>query len=139
VDIGAEPIEDDEILFRRVPASMAWYDPESGILQSEAFAPRKDDLTGLSVSCRRYKSVEDAARGRPGKQYFVAVLIAGGLRRNGIRIEPRPLPDDPGHSELPDLNYHHRKESRTLELQRILVELCQSIEGPFPSQISPIP
>lgn len=49
-------------------------------------------------------------------------------------IEPRPeLPTgyDPSHAELPDLNSGNRKTTETLQRQRILVELCQTVEGPF--------
>jgi len=124
-------IADDEILYRRVP--LAWYDKTTGLLKDEAFAPHKtNDLTGLSLARERFKSLEQAAQGQPGKQYYVAVLRAADLRANEIRIEQTP-PEDPSHAELPDLNADNRKESRTLQLQRILVELVVSVLGPFDS------
>lgn len=127
----SEPIADDEVLFRRVPASTGWYSPETG-LKTEAFAPHKtDDSTGLSVSRNKYKTVEEAARGRPGKSYYVVILRAGDLRKQGIAVEPRPLPGDPGHAELPELNSRNRKTSETLERQRILVRLSLGVAGPF--------
>jgi hypothetical protein len=132
VDDGTEPIADEELLYRRVPASMGWYSPGAE-LNSQAFAPRSDDVTGLSVSRAKYKSIEDAAKGRPGKSYYVAVLRAGDLRQNGIEIVPRPRPpDDPGHAELPDLNSSNRKADETLERGRLLAEkLCIRVEDPF--------
>lgn len=126
----SEPITDEEVLYRRVPASTGWYSRETG-LKPEAFAPRQDDTTGLSVSRGKYKSIEEAARGRPGKTYYVAVLRAGDLRKQGIAIEPRPRAGDPGHSELPDLNSGNRKTTETLERQRVLASLCLCVEGPF--------
>lgn len=126
----SESITDDELLYRRVPASTGWYTPEAG-LKPEAFAPRQDDATGLSISRANYKSIEEAAKGRPGKSYFVAVLRAVDLRQQGIAVEPRPLPGDPGHAELPDLNAGNRKATKTLERQRVLVTVCLRIEGPF--------
>lgn len=76
---GSEPISDDELLYRRVP--IRWYDPSTGRPFDEAFAPHKEnDLTGLSVSRAKYKSIEQAARGMPGKRYYVATLRAGDLR-----------------------------------------------------------
>jgi hypothetical protein len=132
VDDGTEPIASEELLYRRVPASTGWYSPESGILSDQAFAPHKvQDVTGLSVSRDKYKSPDQAARGRPGKSYYVAVLRAGDLRAKGIEVVPRPQPGDPGHAELPDLNSANVKASQTLERQRILVELCLRVEGPF--------
>ncbi len=129
---GTEPIAADEILYRRVPASPGWYDEGTGLLKPQAFDPhRKNDLTGISVSRAQYKTIEEAARGQPGKSYYVAVLRAGDLLAKGIRVLPRPLPNDPGHAEFPDLNATNRKSNRVLELQRILAELTIEVEGPF--------
>jgi hypothetical protein len=137
VDGGNEPIDDDEFLYRRIPTSMTWYSPDTGVLLPEAFAPSKDrDLTGLSVARSKYKTVEEAAKGRPGKSYYVAILKAKDLKDRGIEALPRPQPNDPGHAELPDLNAQNRKSNQTLELERVLVELTLKVEGPFatPSQ-----
>jgi hypothetical protein len=129
VDDGSEPIADEELLYRRVP--LCWHSTDSG-LNHQAFAPHKNDSTGLSIARAKYKSIEQAARGQPGKAYFVATLVAGQLRANGIEIAPRPLPGDPGHAELPQLNAGNRKDDQTLELQRLLVTLC-GVDGPFQS------
>lgn len=131
---GSEPVADDEILYRRVPQSTGWYSPDRG-LRPEAFGPRKDDVTGISLWRARYKSIEDAAVGRPGKSYYVAVLRVGDLRQEGIEVVPRPLENDPGHAELPQLNAQNRKSDETLERQRLLVELTLQIVGPFSSSV----
>jgi hypothetical protein len=47
---GDDPVDPDEILFRRIPASTGWYDPPS--LAPEAFRPNKNDTTGLPYSAR---------------------------------------------------------------------------------------
>ena len=131
MDDETEPIAHEELLYRRVPESMGWYSP-GVVLNSQAFAPRPDDLTGPSISRAKYKSIQDAAKGVRGKAYYVAVLRAGDLRQAGIQVRPDPRPGDPGHAELPDLNSANRKENRTLELQRVLAEqLCLWVEGPF--------
>ena len=128
---GSEPIADEELLYRRVSERSGWYTLETG-LKDQAFAPHKDyDTTGLSVARAKYKSIEQAAQPKPGRPYYVAVLQAGDLKANGIQIVPRPLPGDAGHAELPDLNAGNRKTDRTLELQRVLVQLCLRVEGPF--------
>lgn len=80
MDDGTEAIGDDELLYRRVPASMGWYSPEMP-LNSQALAPRRDDVTGLSVSRQKYKSIEAAAKGPSRHEYYVAVLRAGDLRQ----------------------------------------------------------
>ena len=135
MDDGLDPIADDELLYRRVPASIGWYDAATKMLKSEAFGPNKQrDLTGLSVFRGKYKSLEQVARGRAGKSYYVAVLRAGDVRQAGIAVESRPNVAegyDPAHAELPELNASNYKDSITLERQRVLVRLSLRIEGPF--------
>jgi hypothetical protein len=135
VDDGTEPIADDELLYRRVPASLPWFNPATMRLMPQAFDPHRDrDVTGLSVFRAKYKAIDVAARGRPGKSYYIAVLQAMDIRQAGIAVEPRPhTPDgfDAAHAEMPDLRSDNRKESITLERQRVLVTLCRSVEGPF--------
>jgi hypothetical protein len=140
VESGLEPIGDEEFLYRRIPASMDWYDPATQTVQPEAFGPNKNrDFTGISVSRSKYASVQDAARSQPGKRYYVAVLSAKDIRRAGMSIEPRPqLPDkfDPSHAELPDLNAGNYKDSVTLERQRTLARLVLSVEGPIETPLT---
>lgn len=137
---GIDPISDDELLYRRVPASASptWYDPSTGELSAQAFAPHKtQDKTGLSVFRAKHKSIEDAAKGRPGKVYYVAKLRVRDVWQAGIAVVPQPItPDgyDHAHAELPDLNAGNRKSGETLERQRVLVELCLEVAGPFPAQ-----
>jgi len=136
VSDGIDPIDDEELLYRRVPASTGWYDSASGEIDELAFQPNKTvDVTGLSFAREKYKTIEEAARGRPGKSYFVAVFRAGALRTSGINIEPRPnTPDgfDPAHAELPQLNAASRGTNQCLDRQRVLAkELCLRVEGPF--------
>ena len=133
-----EPIADDELLYRRVPASAStgWFDPVSRVLRPEAFGPhRQRDVTGISVTRARYKPIAEAARGQPGKSYFVAVLCVGDLRQANYVVKPQPnVPGgyDISHAELPDLNAANYKASETLERQRELAErLCLRVEGPF--------
>jgi hypothetical protein len=129
-----DPIGDDELLYRRVSVNSGWYSLETGRLDSQAFAPNKTrDVTGLSVYRANLKALEEAAKGQAGKSYFVAVLRAGELRQRGLEVVARPIPGEPGHAEIPDLNANNRKTDRTQELQRVLVELTRSVEGPFPS------
>ena len=125
--VVANPLKTTSCCIAASPHQRVWYDPATGVLNSEAFGPHKTrDTSGLSVPRAKYKSIEEAAHGQPGKSYFVAVLRAGDLRQRGIDVVPRPvLPDgrrDPAHAELPDLNGSVRKADQTLERQRILAE-----------------
>ena len=128
------PIDDDEILYRRIPAALNLYDPNAEPrLLPDAFRPNQNDTTGLSVYRARYRAIEDVARGREGKKYYVAVLRAGDLRAQGIAVVPRPLEGDPGHAELPGLTYQDRKSDEALEWKALLAQqLCLRVEGPFP-------
>ena len=130
---GTEPIDDDELLYRRVP--LVHFDENNDPkLTPQTFRPRSDDTTGLSISRAKYKTAEQAAQNSRGKQYYVAVFRAGDLRTGGISVEPQPIPpDDLGHAELPELTYDRRKSDAVEEWKVLLAEkLCLRVEGPFP-------
>jgi hypothetical protein len=126
---GHEPIADDELLYRRIPRSKGWYSVTG--LSPDAFDPRDDETTGISIYRAKYKTLEDAAKGKSKKGYYIAVFRASVLTANGIRAVPRPLPDDPGHAELPDLTCHNRLTDEALNLKNLLTSLPESVEGPF--------
>ena len=126
---GSEPVADDEILYRRIPVSRGYY--SEGLLSPEAFHPRKDEQTGISVYRAKYKSVKDAARGKSSKGYYVAVLRAGDIRKHDMNVAARPLPGDPGHAELPELTGDNRRTDETYMRKRRLTTLCLRVEGPF--------
>src|SRR5262249_35829854 len=131
---GSEPVAAEEILYRRILASQGWYnltvDPKPSRI---AFHPTSFDETGLSVSRSKYSTAETTVRVvRLGKKSSVACLLARDLMKAGIRIEPKPKPDDPGHIELPELTYATRNESGVAELEtKLATLLCLRVEGPF--------
>ncbi len=135
---GTDPIAEDEILYRNIPARSGWYDPSNAPpLKDEAFTPKRHDPTGISLWRQKYKNTcEDAAVEMPqGKSYYVAVLRAGDLIANGIEVVPSPGEGGSGHASIPVLNYADRKTARVMELARLIAsELCSSVEGPFPGQ-----
>lgn len=131
---GTERIGDDELLFRRIPASMRWV--VAGTLSPEAFRARPDDLTGISLSREKFNSIQGAAQGPSSQGYFVAVLRAGDLRSKGIEPSPAPLPGDPGHAEIGSLTYANRKSDSAIEQRNLLAGLCIRVEGPFPGHAS---
>mgnify|MGYP007026272002 CR=1 FL=1 len=122
---GSEPVLDEEILYRRIPASTNWYDPDrTPPLEAEAFRPNRNDESGVSLARAKYKTVEQAACGRAGKQYYVAVLRAGDMRAAGVDVAARPLADDPSHTEIPGLTYDNRKSKQAIEWR--VVATCRS-------------
>ncbi|MBN1345415.1 MAG: hypothetical protein JXQ73_22165 [Phycisphaerae bacterium] len=130
---GREPIDDDEILYRRIPVSQGWYDSaKHPPVNSQAFMPTKHDEDGISLWRAKYKTVEEAAQGPSGKGYFVAILRAGDIRREGIQATPTPELAGPGHVSLPDLNYKDRRTDKVLEAaRRLATTICRRVEGPF--------
>ncbi|MCX7411746.1 MAG: hypothetical protein NTZ32_27025 [Planctomycetales bacterium] len=135
---GTEPIDDDELIYRRIPVSMPWY--SNGHLSPEAFDPHPQrDITGISVSRSKHKTLEDAAKGPGRKGYFVAVFRAHDLRLRGIEVVPRPIhPDDPenpeydpGHAELPALTAQSRGSTPAEEAKLALTTLAIEVKGPF--------
>ncbi len=131
-----EPIEDDEVLYRRVPASQGWWNaarPEDG-LSPQAFHPNRNDTDGISLFRAKHTSIEQAASGRPGKSYFIAVLNASDLKQAGIAIRATPTKEAPGHASLPELNYANRRSPEAKRLEGLLARaLCLKVKGPFPT------
>jgi len=129
---GSEPIDDDEVLFRRFPED--WSEPGGAIHPSHlAFSPSSRDVTGLSLSRAKYVTPEDAGRGpRADKKYYVAVLRAGDLRQKGIKVIPSPSKRNRGHCEIPILNYATRCDDHSKQMEVLLAgESCLQVLGPF--------
>lgn len=128
------PIDDDELLFRRIPVSMGWYDPAVDSVPSPlAFRPRDEDQTGLSlVRGEPFNTPKSAARGPSKKGYYIAVLRAGDLRTFGMTVEPKPVAGIPGHAEITSLAAANREndDAKTMMAQ-LAHKLCLRIEGPF--------
>lgn len=132
-DDGSEPVEDAEILYRRVPACyMSESDPRPS---PQAFHPQQRDTAGLSMFRAKYRNAADVARGASKQPYYVAVVKASDLRRHGMTIVPRVETGGPGHVEIPELNYADRHSDRSLELKVLLVEKLSTIEGPFTAHL----
>ena len=129
---GSEDINDDEILFRRIPVSKGWYSESDNYVMSEAFAPIKLDVTGLSLTRAKYISSEEVGKSGSSKLgYFVVQLRAGDLRRANIRIFPKPEPGNPGHCELPDLRFDIADTEAAEVIKEKLSNHCLKVEGPF--------
>jgi hypothetical protein len=124
-------VEDDEIIFRRIPKSMPWYTPETNACSPEAFNPRDDDVAGISVFRAKHKTVEEAAQGLSKHGYYVAKLNAGMLRAAGIEIRVDD-PDDPGHAILPDIRADTRDSNAVLVFkEKLATKLILDVVGPF--------
>jgi hypothetical protein len=136
---GTELINDDEIVYRRIPANPEFYDPAQECPVAWVnFKPNKNDLGGISIWRAKFKSpkqVVDDAR-KPGRQYYVAHLRIAELRAPPccITIEPSEQEGGIGHASLVTLNYHAYRsdKNRITELAEFIARnLCTSIIGPI--------
>ena len=131
----ADDIEDDELLYRRIPCRPEYHNPGVSDRPSWlAFNPMKQDTTGLSLYRAKATTPERVASAGRGKGYYVGVLRAGDIRRHEMRIVATA--GDPGgpagHVEIIDLTYDLRKSDRVRELEVLLADkLCLDVLGPF--------
>jgi hypothetical protein len=127
---GTEPLSDDELLYRRIPASQGWY--TEGVLSPEVYGPHRErDVDGISFWRAKYRCLEEVARGRPGKDYYVAVIRVGELRMRGIEVMPTPCAGGVGHVSLPALNAENRRTPEAHAMKALLCKLTHKVEGPF--------
>lgn len=130
------PIDDGEILYRRIPVSQEWY--KDGIVYGEAFEPRIEESSGISLFRKRFKTIEVVARGKSKKGYYVASLKVADIRAAGLAVVPQPDTADgwdDSHVEIPNLNASIRRTNRAEELQSMLAEIAGRlpIVGPYVS------
>ena len=128
---GTEPIELDEILYRRIHGSMH---PRAGKVgpSPNAFTPNRNDTDGLSLSRASFGTPEqEAARGKRGVAYYVARLSHSVFIEMGLGVVPAPTADDLGHVVVPEMHSGNIKEKVTKERALKLSQSCVSIEGPF--------
>ncbi|MEX0713716.1 MAG: hypothetical protein WD847_10300 [Pirellulales bacterium] len=125
---GADPIANDELLYRKIPKSkLTCLVTEAGV-EAEAFAPGKHDTTGLSFLRAKLTPIGVALQGRSKFGYVVAVLPADALRKAGIPIEPKPEQGLPGHAEITGLSYGNRHADRCEEWKDLLARSVLWIE-----------
>jgi len=136
---GSEPIADDEFVYRRVPASVGFYNPISDRpVQWITFKPNERDVSGISVWRSKHVSPEDAARthARPGKAYYVIRLKTRDLRRLGAEIAATPDEGGTGHASITNLSwsrYEGPEKNRVRELAQRIATLAgqEQVLGPF--------
>jgi hypothetical protein len=117
-----DPVHEDELIYRRIHRS--FFDPAvDPPIRAEAFRPREDDTTGLSVLRALFVQPEatcaniDPARAH---DYYVARLSVRALQALGLTVEPDPIAGGPpGHAVIPQLtwaNYQANKKQRKTTL-----------------------
>jgi len=123
---------EEEHILRRVLVSRNWYDPNTGRVSPNAFRAEKHDTDGISVSLRRLRSAkQEGESGRNPAGYHVAELPTSAVLTNSMTIEPSPVPENPGHAHIPELNYENRKEDISYERRQALADAVTGVHGPF--------
>src|ERR1700712_1605163 len=96
---GTEPIDKDELVYRRVTASTGYYVAgRKPPLSAGAFKPLTNDVDGISLTRKNYTATpaDVAAGGYLGKTYYVIEMRAGDLEGLGLTIQPDPQPGEMG-------------------------------------------
>lgn len=98
-----DPIADDEDVLRHIPGGTLWQAPGPRITSANFQLRHDRGETGVSITRLRITPPERllALVGSDHKQGSrVAWARVGEIRGLGLVVVPKPLPDDPGHSEI---------------------------------------
>lgn len=122
-----DPVDESEYVYRRIPR--AYYDSHLPIaVQGQAFRPSQSDTTGLSVFRAAFAQPTDTlVNVDPAKvkDYYVARISVGALKKLGLSVDPDVLPDGPsGHAIVPELSWPAYQANKQA-LKPVLVELAK--------------
>ncbi|HZL37371.1 MAG TPA: hypothetical protein VFC78_18780 [Tepidisphaeraceae bacterium] len=136
---GSEPIDPNEIVYRRVPAGTIYKPNREPPLSQKAFSPRDVDKDGVSIMRGSYVSgpEEAAAEGLAGMQFHVIAFRAGDLIAEGMMLKPDPIPGCPGHALVANINASNRDLPAIQALLDRSRRLNFSAHGPFPGRTFP--
>ncbi len=131
-------IPPDAILWRRVNRDDK-YQIKKGRPTSPAFNRHKAkdvireyniDEPAISV-CIADTAIENGLTSRDvAKGEYLVKITAEEVRNLGLGIVRTPLPDDPGHADIFDLQ--NRSKTKFKEVQRALAKACEWEIGPVP-------
>lgn len=128
---GTEPIERDEVLYRRISEKSGYYQPT----RSPKFSPRvlhPNNGDGDGISLYRSKYVTPEQVGKAGKQnqvYWVISFLAASFQDQGLSIQPSADEPLPGHVVIPEMRFDRLASLKELALS--LREKSLEIYGPF--------
>ena len=98
-----DEIANDEILLRHIPSGTTWQAPGPRITSRNFRLRPGHDVTGLSVTRQKITSANRLVEVVGGDLELgsrVASATAREIRTLGMIVVPKPLADDPGHSEI---------------------------------------
>ena len=98
-----DDIGDDEILLRHIPGGTRWQAPGPRITSGNFQLRHDRQETGVSVTRQRITAPQrlmELLGGNREEGSRVAAVLTADVRALGLRVVPKPLPDDPGHAEI---------------------------------------
>lgn len=98
-----DDIVDDEYLLRHIPGGSLWQAPGPRITSANFRIRHDRNETGISVTRLIITTPErllELVAGSLQTGSRVASARAGEVRALGLRVVPKPLEEDPGHSEI---------------------------------------
>lgn len=127
---STELVEPSEDVLRRIPQHF-YPDPNAPRQpQWVAFKPSKRDVDGLSVGrLKLVRSLADYARTTRGERSLAQVAVAD-LRSIELSVTTDPLPNDPAHALIPELNAQNYATSK-----RRIKELAMQIAREFTKMV----
>lgn len=123
------PVTADEVILRRIPNVMNYYNPslpESPIL-FESFRPNDQrDTDGISLNRLDFVTRKQLARRSQNKNgTYIASFKVADLNNLGLTVESSPTPNDlPGHVIIPELRFSNY-ESNKKKYKPLLYELAK--------------
>jgi hypothetical protein len=96
-------IADDELLLRHIPGGTLWQAPGPRITSAKFQLRHDRNETGVSVTRQTITSPErllELVGGNLKLGSRIASIRADEVRRLGLKVVPKPIPDDPGHAEI---------------------------------------
>ena len=135
---GHEPVNPDELIYRRVAEKTGYYRSHpTPVLSPKAYNPTNNDVDGISVHRALFLAGPEAAAafGVLDKSYYIVEIRAGDIQNEGIFIRPDPTSTDPSHAVIPEINTAQRDTVKAKQKMERIRNLPFKVYGPFPGAI----
>ncbi len=132
---GSEPVEDDEVILRRIPPSTrdlasTTARPDGRLRATSVRLSRRDDEAGLSCSRLVLTSPTDLLNQLHEQEidpagWLVCRIFVKDVRDLGLDVMPKPMENDPGHCEIYAADFKpfpNKKAAKLAKKTRILMD-----------------
>ena len=137
---SAAGVPETDLLYRRLLIG-AWYRAQPALIPQKYFMPRPwqsdehpGDTDGISINRASLTDAVTASR-RPdnGEHVPLAEFAAADVYRLGLSVRGAPLPEDPSHAVIPELNSVDRRDTekeRKMEEWALALRKCSRLIKP---------